>query len=140
MVSLSPDPLPLTPLPGTLLTLDTSAGGHYSCEEPSIAEVSPGNLLLFHRTPVGRLFQSWSSDNGTTWSLPEPTALASSRAPAALMRIPGTDDLLTIWNQASADEIERGLQRHRLTSAISKDGGGHLDQQEEHLLDLPGPA
>ena len=105
------------------ITLDTSAGGHYSCEEPSIAEVSPGNLLLFHRTPVGRLFQSWSSDNGTTWSLPEPTALASSRAPAALMRIPGTDDLLTIWNQASADEIERGLQRHRLTSAISKDGG-----------------
>ena len=105
------------------VTLDYSAGGHYSCEEPDVAEVSPEHLLMIHRTPLGRLFQSWSSDDGATWSQPEPTTLASSRAPAALKRIPGTDDLLIIWNQSSADEIERGMQRHRLSSAVSKDGG-----------------
>ena len=75
------------------------------------------------RTPLGRFYQSWSADNGTSWSRPEPTALASALAPAALGQIPGSDDLLIIWNQASADEIQRGMQRHRLSSAVSKDGG-----------------
>ena len=105
------------------VTLDTSAGGHFTCEEPDVVEVSPEHLLMIHRTSLGRLFQSWSSDNGGTWSQPEPTTLASSRAPAAIARIPGTGDLLIIWNQSSADEIENGLQRHRLSSAVSKDGG-----------------
>ena len=75
------------------------------------------------RTPLGRFYQSWSADDGTSWSRPEPTALASALAPAALGRIPDSDDLLIIWNQASPDEIQRGMQRHRLSSAVSKDGG-----------------
>ena len=104
-------------------TLDYSAGGHYRCNEPTVAEASPDHLLMFLRTPLGRLYQSWSKDDGTTWTRPEPTALASALAPAALERIPGSNDLLVIWNQASADEIERGMQRYRLSSAISKDGG-----------------
>ena len=105
------------------VTLDYSAGGHYRCNEPVVAEVSPHHLLMILRTPLGRFYQSWSADDGTSWSRPEPTALASALAPAALGRIPGSDDLLIIWNQASADEIQRGMQRHRLSSAISRDGG-----------------
>ena len=109
---------------GTMIvTMDYSQGGHYSCEESVAAEVSPDHLLLVHRTPLGRLYQSWSSDDGTTWSLPEPTWLASSRAPASLKRIPGTDDLLILWSQASAEEIRMGYHRHRLSAAISRDGG-----------------
>jgi hypothetical protein len=106
-----------------IVTLDYGARGHYSCEESAIAEVSPGHLLLIHRTPLGRFFQSWSSDDGTTWSQPEPTALASARAPACLKRIPGTKDLLIVWNQASAEEIRMGFHRNRLSAAISQDGG-----------------
>jgi len=40
-----------------------------------------------------------------------------------LARIPSTGDLLLIWNQASIEEILDGLSRHRLSTAISKDGG-----------------
>ena len=105
------------------VTLDYSAGGHYRCNEPVVAEVSPNHLLMILRTPLGRFYQSWSADNGTSWSRPEPTALASALAPAALGRIPGSDDLLIIWNQASGDEIQRGMQRHRLSSAVSRDAG-----------------
>ena len=105
------------------VTLDFSAGGHWRCNEPAIAEVSPDHLLMLMRTPLGRFYQSWSSDNGTIWSHPEPSSLATALAPAAMTRLPGTGDLLVIWNQASPDEIEKGLQRHRLSAAISKDGG-----------------
>ena len=105
------------------VTLDETLGGHHGCEEPTIAEVSPGKLLMLQRTNLGRLFQSWSTDNGTHWTRPEPTNLAASQAPATLIKLPRTGDLLVIWNQSSPEEIERGLQRHRLSSAISKDGG-----------------
>ncbi len=106
-----------------MVTLDYEAGGNWSTEEPTVVEYWPGHLLMLYRTPLGRLFQSWSADDGTNWTLPRPTALASSRAPAALTKIPGTQDLLVIWNQASGDEIQRGLLRHRLSAAISQDGG-----------------
>ena len=105
------------------VTLDESAGGHYRANEPVAVEVCPEHLLMILRTPLGRLYQSWSDDNGETWSLPEPTSLASSLAPAAIGRMPGSDDLLIIWNQSSPDETQRGLQRHRLSSAVSTDGG-----------------
>ncbi len=105
------------------VTLDFSAGGHWRCNEPAIAEVSPDHLLMLMRTPLGRFYQSWSADNGATWSHPEPSSLATALAPAAMTRIPGTGHLLVVWNQASPDEIEKGLQRHRLSAAVSKDGG-----------------
>ena len=105
------------------VTLDYSAGGHHRCNEPVVAEVSEGHLLMILRTPLGRLYQSWSADDGRSWTRPEPTNLSSALAPVALARIPGTGDLLVVWNQASADEITLGLQRNRLTAAVSRDGG-----------------
>ena len=105
------------------VTLDHGAGGNYRCNEPWVVEVSPNHLMMLMRTPLGRLYQSWSQDDGSTWTRPEPTALASALAPPALEKLPACNDLLVIWNQSSADEIERSLQRHRISSAISRDGG-----------------
>ena len=38
--------------------------------EPTVAEVEPGRLLMFMRTGLGRIFQAWSSDGGETWTRP----------------------------------------------------------------------
>ena len=45
-----------------MVTLDYEAGGNFSAEEPVVVEYTPGHLLMLYRTPLGRLFQSWSSD------------------------------------------------------------------------------
>ena len=91
--------------------------------ESSIAELSDGRVLLFGRSVVGRLVSSDSADGGESWSALLPTELASSGSPPRLRRIPGTNDLLCVWNQVSAEEIRRGYRRGRLSSAISKDSG-----------------
>jgi hypothetical protein len=88
---------------------------------------------MFGRTELGRFYQSVSRDQGIRWSAPKPVALAASYTPPMLVRVPGTADLLLVWNQASPEEIAAGLSRHRLSTAISKDGGaswGHFRNLE----------
>jgi len=102
---------------------DDGYGGMWPCDEPNIVELRDGRLLMFARTTLGRIYQSFSDDGGRRWSYPQPTELASSYSPCSLKRIPQTGDLLCIWNQVSADEIRRGYRRGRLSAVISQDDG-----------------
>jgi len=97
--------------------------GMTSCDEPSVAETADGRVLFFARSQVGRIVYSYSRDKGKTWTAVRPTDLASSYSPCRLRRIPKTGDLMCVWNQVSAEEIERGDWRARLSVAISKDSG-----------------
>ena len=92
-------------------------------DEPVAAELRDGSVLLFSRSTVGRIVQSTSRDGGVNWSTVEATELPSSYSPCRLARVPGTADLLVIWNQVSGEEIRRGYRRGRLSTAISKDDG-----------------
>ena len=98
-------------------------GGMFPCDEPAIAPTSDGQLLMVMRTTLGVLFQSWSNDEGETWSMPEPSQLSSSYSPARLRTVPGSGDLICVWNQVSMREIETGGRRCRLSSAVSRDNG-----------------
>jgi hypothetical protein len=92
-------------------------------EEPAVAELRDGRLLCFGRNNTGRIWQAFSSDQGVTWTDPEPTELASSFSPASLKTIPTTGDLLCVWNQVSPEEIVHAFGRMRLSCAVSKDDG-----------------
>jgi len=113
--------------------------------EPTIEEVAPGHLLMFMRTELGRLYQSWSTDNGETWTAPTPTLLAASSSPAQLLRIPATGDLVVVWSQASEQDIERGVGRSRLSTAVSRSQGAvweffqNIDSALEGTRIEPGP-
>ena len=98
-------------------------GGATEVDEPTSAETKDGRVLLLGRAKVGRLVQSYSSDQGDTWNSVLPVELASSQSPPMLVRLPKTGDFLVVWNQASGEEIRRGMLRNRLSSAISKDSG-----------------
>ena len=97
--------------------------GHASCEEPRVVELKDGRLLCFMRSTMGRILRSTSSDGGEYWTKVEATDVAMSNSPCALARIPGTGDLVMVWNMMSEEEIERGYRRGRLSLAISKDDG-----------------
>ena len=91
--------------------------------EPTVTEVTPGRLLMILRTRLGRLYQSWSHDNGENWEEPQPTQLASSPTPAQIRTFPKTGHLLCVFSQQSAEEIRKGCIRTRLSAAISRSGG-----------------
>jgi hypothetical protein len=88
--------------------------------EPSVAELADGALLMLWRSGSGsrdfRLHAMRSRDAGETWTAEnEDWGPASSTAPCILRRVPGSDDLLLVWNHNS--------HRTDLASAVSHDGG-----------------
>jgi len=113
--------------------------------EPSIAELSPGKLMMIVRTRLGRVFQAWSEDNGETWSRLVPTQLAGTQAPGQIRRLPETGHLLVVWTQHSHEEVRRGFVRTRLSSAISRNQGGvwehfqNVESLHEETHVEPGP-
>ncbi len=113
-------------------------GGMWPCDEPGAVQLRDGRLLMMFRTTLGRLYQSFSDDEGITWSLPQPTALASSYSPCRIRVIPTTGDLLCVWNQVGVDEIRRGFRRSRLSLAISTDDGDSW--RHFKTLEVGGPA
>lgn len=125
---------------------DKGRGGVYHFEEPVVEELKDGRLLMYGRTELSRQYVSISEDGGECWSNPQPGPLATAYTRSQIRRIPKTEDLLIIWNQASREEVLSGLSRHRLSCAISKDDGvswGHY-QNLESLDDVshiePPPA
>ncbi|MBI1916070.1 MAG: exo-alpha-sialidase [Planctomycetes bacterium] len=107
----------------------TGRNGISPCGEASLAETKDGRILLFGRSTVGRIVQSYSKDGGERWLALRPSGLAASNSPPRLRRIPKSGDLLCVWNQVSGEEIRKGFRRSRLSAAVSKDGGatwGHF--------------
>ena len=109
---------------GELFILLEPGGPFYPTFEPSVCEVKAGKLLMIMRTNMGRLFQAWSDDNGKTWSRAVPTLLAGSHAPGQIRKFSKTGHLLCVWTQHSEKEIKQGYVRSRLSSAVSRNGGG----------------
>ncbi len=130
---------------GELFVVREFGGPSESAPEPAVVEVEPGKLMMIVRTGLGRLFQAWSDDNGESWSRLQPTQLAGTQAPGQLRKFPQTGHLLVVWTQQSEREIREGFIRTRLSSAISRNGGGLWEhfQNVESLHEAthvePGP-
>ena len=113
--------------------------------EPSVTEVAPGKLLMIMRTRLGRYYQAWSCDNGETWTRPQATQLAGTQAPAQVRTLRGTGHLLCVFTQHSHEEVRKGFIRTRLSSAISRNGGGvwehfqNVESIHEQTHVEPGP-
>jgi len=106
-------------------------------QEPGVIELKDGRLLMYMRTGMGSQYFSYSRDGGETWTPAEPSPLLSPLSPATIERIPGTGDLLAVWNDHSrVPESIRNKKRTPLTVAISRDEG-RTWEKAKNLLDDP---
>lgn len=105
-------------------------GNKVGAQEPGVIELKDGRVLMLIRNSLGCICKSYSSDHGETWSKPELIPeLEAPVAPASIIRIPKTGDLLLIWNRNKTE-------RRPLNSAISRDEGktwGHFRTVDDGL-------
>ncbi len=105
---------------------EASAAG---LQEPGVVELADGSIFTWSRTSMGAQFGSHSKDGGKTFSAPLATELKSPTSPASIKRLPGSDDLLCIFNDHSG-RFEFVRKRTPLVAAISSDGGKTWPQRK----------
>ena len=108
------------------------ADAGFMTDEPSIVELKDGRLLMIFRTTRGYLGKAHSKDGGETWTDEQLTELTSPNAPEFITRIPGTGDLLLVYNRGYDPEANHSGKRNPLSTAISKDSG----KTWEHFKDI----
>lgn len=128
----------------TTLECQTASGAGF--QEPGVVELKDGRVMMFIRTQLGSQYLSYSNDGGETWSEARASAIRSPLSPASVKRVPGTGELLMVWNDHStidesfraADSAERrtGGKRTPLTVALSRDEGVTWTRAHD-LLDSP---
>ncbi|MGI9109617.1 MAG: sialidase family protein [Opitutales bacterium] len=92
-------------------------------QEPGVVERADGSLFSWARTDAGFQYGCESKDGGKSWGAPTPTTLASPVSPASIKRIPGSSELLAVFNDHSGRVPFPKGRRSPLVAAISKDGG-----------------
>lgn len=137
-------------------TWSESKSNSYRCfpsgtgwQEPGVIELHDGRLWSWMRTAwnggerCGRQWESFSDDCGVAWSEPSASKFISPYSPLSMKTIPGTNELLAVWNDHSGrfptpsyeipawDGPVWGLHRTPLASAISCDQGSTW---HHHLL------
>lgn len=101
--------------------------------EPHVEQTADGRVLMVMRNQLGKLYFSESTDDGATWSAAFASSLTAPESCPELTRIPGTTDLLMIWNN-SYDPLFRSHfgKRSPLTAAVSRDHG----KTWQHVRDI----
>jgi hypothetical protein len=102
--------------------------GVVGLQEPGIIECADGSLWMYMRTDHGTIYASRSYDDGVSWSAAEPTELVAPISPATAKRLPGSDDILMIYNDRRAVPFDSDWHsqfnwRTPLSSAVSGDCG-----------------
>lgn len=92
-------------------------------QEPGVVELADGSLFSWCRTDQGAQYGFRSTDGGKTFSAPEPTEMKSPNGPASIKRLPGSSDLLAIYNDHSGMFPFPPNKRNPFVAAISSDGG-----------------
>ncbi len=93
-------------------------------QEPGIVELKNGDLMMIIRANGGFQQLSYSGNQGQTWSPVIASTIKSPISPATITRIPGTNDLLLVWNNnGEKGEGYFKAKRTPLSIAVSKDEG-----------------
>ncbi|MDR7520101.1 MAG: sialidase family protein [Armatimonadota bacterium] len=103
--------------------LAIGAGSGVAMIQGTLAETSPGRLLMLMRTKTGRIWQVESRDGGITWGRPEPTALRNPNAGIDMVRLPDGRLWLCYNDTDQGRDPMRWDLRYPLCLAESEDAG-----------------
>ena len=92
-------------------------------QEPGVVELADGGIFSWCRTDQGAQYGFFSTDAGRTFSPPMPTEMKSPNGPASIKRLPGSSDLMAIYNDHSGMFPFLPKKRNPFVAAISTDGG-----------------
>lgn len=99
--------------------------------EPRVVELSDGRLWMLMRTDRGVIDQSFSFDEGETWSRPVSSGVISPQAPFVFTRLPHTGDLLLMRNPYADLSLGHQGLRTPLRCAVSSDEGCSWRHQQD---------
>ena len=123
--------------PSNLLDSPNSAGDHGGLMEAAITQLNDGRLWMLIRTNWDYFYESFSSDNGLTWSEYRKTDIDASSSPAAVKRLE-SGRIIVVWNRlyhkgkedikrmrgdSNLAEVEASWQRDELSLMYSDDDG-----------------
>ena len=116
-------------------------------QEPGIVCLGGNVLMCYARTDLGRQYESFSFDDGRSWSQPEPSSLSSSCSTAVIHRAPNRRTLVAVWNPVPnyiTMEQDNLSIRQRLICAFSDDMGEHWNEpmviENDHDYEFSHPA
>jgi predicted neuraminidase len=95
-------------------------GIEFKAIQPSLLIYGNNKMQILCRTQEGIIAQSWSMDNGQTWSAMQATSLPNPNAGTDAVTLQDGRQLLVYNHTTSKGEFPKG--RNMLNVAISKDG------------------
>jgi len=84
--------------PSNVLDDPSTSGHHGGLMEAAILQLNDGRIWMLIRTNWDYFYESFSSNNGLTWSAPQKTDIDASSAPAALLRLQ-SGRIILVWNR-----------------------------------------
>ncbi|MPM41079.1 hypothetical protein SDC9_87729 [bioreactor metagenome] len=102
--------------------------------ESTIVQLKDGRIWQLIRTNWDYFYESFSSDEGLTWSVPMKTDIDASSSPGALTRLK-SGRLVLVWNRMypegettttlydNSAEVKASYMRHQLSIMFSDDDG-----------------
>jgi len=102
------------------LDMGFSRGDHAGTIEGTLEQLKDGRLWVLLRTYRGCFYESFSSDDGLTWTLPpKPSKIKSTGSPGMLKRL-ASGRLVLFWSAIPNEGFKR---REELSVAFSDDEG-----------------
>jgi len=106
--------------PSNILDDPSTAGHHGGLMEATVIQLNDGRLWMLIRTNWDYFYESYSSDNGLTWSDYQKTNIDASSSPGALRRLK-SGRIVLVWNRLY----------HQGKNSVARHGG------DNNLSDVP---
>ena len=100
--------------------IEMAPGDHSGLIEATLTQLKDGRLWMLCRSYHGFFYESFSSDEGRTWTAPKPSKVTSTGSPGLLRRL-ASGRLMLMWNAVPNKGFKR---REELSIAFSEDEGG----------------